>query len=51
VQLGSIELIYVNAQPLQKVKITTQTPRRRIMQSVLAFAKEQEKVSLELHKC
>jgi hypothetical protein len=46
VQLGSIELLYVNAQPLHKVKITTQTPRRRIMQSVLAFAKNERKFVL-----
>jgi hypothetical protein len=40
VPLGSKELLYVNAQPLHKVKITKRTPRRRIMQSVLAFAKK-----------
>jgi hypothetical protein len=51
VQLGSIELLYVNSQPLHKVKIINRTPRRRIMQLVLAFAKQQKKVSLELHKC
>jgi hypothetical protein len=51
VQLGSIELLYVNAQPLHKVKFTTRTPRRRIKQLVLAFAKERKKVSLELHEC
>jgi hypothetical protein len=51
VQLGSIELLYINAQPLHKVKIIKRNPMRRIMQSVLAFAKEQKKVSLELHKC
>jgi hypothetical protein len=51
VQLGSIELLNVNAQPLHKVKIIKQTPRRRIMQSVLAFAKEQKKVSRELYEC
>jgi hypothetical protein len=39
VQLGSIELLYVNAQPLHKVKIIKQIPRRRIMQSVLAWSK------------
>jgi hypothetical protein len=50
VQLGSIELLYVNAQPLHKVKIIKWTPRRRIMLSVLAFAKEWEKDSLELHE-
>jgi hypothetical protein len=36
-QLGSIELLYVNAQALHKVKITGRAPRRRIMQSVLAL--------------
>jgi hypothetical protein len=51
VQIGFIELLYINAQPLHKVKIIKQTPRRRIMQSVLAFAIEQKKVSLELHEC
>jgi hypothetical protein len=51
VQLGSIELLYINAQPIHKVKIIKRTPRRRIMQSVLAFVKEQKKVSLELHEC
>jgi hypothetical protein len=50
VQLDSIEHLYVNAQPLHKVKITKQTPMRRIMQSVLVFAKERKKVSLELHE-
>jgi hypothetical protein len=40
VQLGSIELLYVNAQLLHKVKIIKRTPRRRIMQSVLAFAQQ-----------
>jgi hypothetical protein len=39
VQLGSIELLYVNAQPLHKVKIIKQIPRRRIMQSVLTWSK------------
>jgi hypothetical protein len=51
VQLGSIELLNVNAQPLHKEKIIKRTPRRRIMQLVLAFAKEQKKVSLELQEC
>jgi hypothetical protein len=51
IQLGSIELLNVNAQPLHKVKIVKRTPRRRIMQSVLAFSKEQKKVSRELHEC
>jgi hypothetical protein len=51
VQLGSIELLYINAQPIHKVKIIKRTPRRRIMQSVLAFVKERKKVSLELHEC
>jgi hypothetical protein len=51
VQLGSIELLYVNAQPLHKVQIIKRTPRRRIMQLVLAFARERKKVSLELHEC
>jgi hypothetical protein len=51
VQLGSIELLYVNAKPLHKVKITKRTPRRMIMQSVFAFAQERRKVSLELHEC
>jgi hypothetical protein len=37
VQLGSIELLYITAQPLHKVKITKRTPRKRIMQSVLAL--------------
>jgi hypothetical protein len=36
-QLGSIELLYVNAQPLHNVKTIKRTPGRRIMQSVLAF--------------
>jgi hypothetical protein len=44
VQLGSIELMYVNAQPLHKVKIIKRTPRRRIMQLMLTFAKEQKKL-------
>jgi hypothetical protein len=51
VQLGSIELLYINAQPFHKVKIIMRTPRRRIMQSVLAFAQERKKVRLELHEC
>jgi hypothetical protein len=51
VQLGSIELLYVNEQQLHKVKIINRSPRRRIMQSVFAFAKERKKVSLELHEC
>jgi hypothetical protein len=44
-QLGSIELLNVNAQTLHKVKITKRAPRRRIMQSVLALLKER-RVSL-----
>jgi hypothetical protein len=44
VQLGSIELLYINAQPLHKVKIIKRNPMRRIMQSMLAFAQEREKV-------
>jgi hypothetical protein len=40
VQLGSIELLYVNAQPLHKVNIIKQTPMSRIMQLVLAFAQQ-----------
>jgi hypothetical protein len=51
VQLGSIELLYVNAQPLHKVKIIKRTPRRRILQLVLIFAQQRKKVSHELHKC
>jgi hypothetical protein len=43
-QLGSIELLYVNAQPLHKIKIIKRTPRRTIMQSVLAFAQQWKKV-------
>jgi hypothetical protein len=35
-QLSFIELLYVSAQQLHKVKIIKQNPRRRIMQSVLA---------------
>jgi hypothetical protein len=46
VQLGSIELLYVDAQPLHKVKIIKQTPMRRIMQSMLAFAKNGRKLVL-----
>jgi hypothetical protein len=46
VQLGSIELLYVNAQPLHKVKIIKRTPRRRIIQSMLAFAKNRRKLVL-----
>jgi hypothetical protein len=38
VQLGSIELLYVNAQPLHKVKIIKRNHIRRIIQSVIAFA-------------
>jgi hypothetical protein len=51
VQLGSIELLYVNAQSLHKVKIIKQNLIRRIIQLVLAFAKEQKKFSLELQEC
>jgi hypothetical protein len=51
VQLGSIELLHINAQSLHKVKIINQTPRRRIMQSVLAFAQQRKKVSYEFHEC
>jgi hypothetical protein len=50
VQLGPIELLNVNAQPLHKVKIINRAPRRRIMQSVLAFTKDQKKVSHKLHE-
>jgi hypothetical protein len=46
VQIGSIKLLYVNAQALHKVKIMKRTPRRRIMQSVLAFAKNRRKLVL-----
>jgi hypothetical protein len=49
VQLGFIELLYINAQALHKVKIMKQN-HVRIMQSILAFAKEQKKVSLKLHE-
>jgi hypothetical protein len=41
-QLGSIELLYVNTQPLYKVKI---------IKRMLAFAQQRKKVSRELHKC
>jgi hypothetical protein len=51
VQLGSIELLYINAQPLHKVKIIKCTPRRKIMQSVLAFAQQRKKVSHKLLEC
>jgi hypothetical protein len=51
VQLGSIKLLYINAQPLGKVKTNKQTPKRRIMQSVLAFARQRKKVSPELLEC
>jgi hypothetical protein len=51
VQLGSIELLYVNTQPLHKIKIIKQTPRRRIIQSMLAFAQHRKKVSRELLEC
>jgi hypothetical protein len=51
VQLGFIELLYVNAQPLHEVKIIKRTPRRRIMQSVLAFAQHRKKVNHELLEC
>jgi hypothetical protein len=50
-QLGSIELLNINTQALHKVKITKQTPRRRIMQLVLAFAQQRKKVSRELLEC
>jgi predicted HTH domain antitoxin len=39
-QLGSIELLDVNAQALHKEKITKRAPRRRIMQLVVALLKE-----------
>jgi hypothetical protein len=51
VQLGSIELIYVNAQPLHKVKIIKRTLKKRIMQSILVFAQQRKKVSRELLEC
>jgi hypothetical protein len=51
VQLDFIELLYVNAQPLHKVKIIKRTRRRRIIQSVLAFAQQRKKVSHELLEC
>jgi hypothetical protein len=38
VQLSSIRLLYVNAQPLHQVKIMRQNPKPRRMHSVLAFA-------------
>jgi hypothetical protein len=41
-QLGSIELLYVNTQPLYKVKI---------IKRMLSFAQQRKKVSHELHKC
>jgi hypothetical protein len=50
VQLGSIELLYVNALPLYKVKIIKRTRRRRTMQSVLAFAKNERKLVLSFTK-
>jgi hypothetical protein len=50
-QLGSIELLNVNAQALHKVNIIKRTPRRRIMELVLAFAQERKKVSRELLEC
>jgi hypothetical protein len=37
VQLGSIELLYINAQPLHKVKIIKRTPSIMVMQLVLGF--------------
>jgi hypothetical protein len=49
-KVWSIELQYVNAQPSHKLKIIKRTPRRRIMQLVLAFAQERKKVSHELHE-
>jgi hypothetical protein len=49
VQLGSIELLYVNAQAMHKVKITKRAARRRIMQSVLALL-EKRLVSSLLHE-
>jgi hypothetical protein len=51
VQLGSIELLYINAQPLHKVNIIKRNPTRRVKQSVLAFAQQGKKVSHELLEC
>jgi hypothetical protein len=51
VQLGFIELLCVNAQPLHNVKTIKRSPRRRIMQSVLTFAQQRKKFSHELLKC
>jgi hypothetical protein len=45
IQLSVIELLYVSAQPLHKVKIIKRNTRRRIMQSVLALLRR-GKVSL-----
>jgi hypothetical protein len=45
-QLGSIELLNINAQTLHQVKITKRAPRRRIIQSVLALLKG-SRVSLD----
>jgi hypothetical protein len=50
-QLGSIELLNVNAQPLRNINLIRQKPIERSMQSVLASTEENKKVSFQLHKC
>jgi hypothetical protein len=49
-QLGSIELLNINAQALHKVKNTKRAPRRRIMQLVLTLLKGR-RVSLGEASC